>query len=84
MSKFKAHPKHNALSTKEGQKLKGDELVRYVKQHKNEFKGNGDALCVAAGYGTLSKEGKPICEFQPFVKELSNSTDLNILMAEED
>ena len=56
--------------------LKGKDLVEYVKGHKEEFKDNGDALCVGAGYGNYSEEGSPNCDFKPFVKELGKVMNL--------
>ena len=56
--------------------LKGQDLAKYVNGHREEFKENGDALCVEAGYGEYSKDGKPNCDFQPFVKELGKVMSL--------
>ena len=56
--------------------LKGEELAKYFDVHREDFQGNGDALCVEAGYGEYSEDGRPNCNFQPFVKELGKVMDL--------
>ena len=61
---------------KNEKKLKGKELADYVEGNKDSFEGNGDALCVGAGYGDFSEDGTPRCNFQPFVKELGKAMDL--------
>ncbi len=71
----------NRLTSKQisrggNQPLKGKELANYIKDHKNEFNKNGDALCVEAGYGDYAKDGTPLCNFEPFVKELGKVVDL--------
>ena len=57
--------------TKKIQKLRGKELTSYIEQHKQEFDGNGDKLCVAAGYGIQADDGKEKWDFSDFVKALS-------------
>ena len=57
--------------TKKIEKLRGKELTSYIEQHKQEFEGNGDKLCVAAGYGIEADDGKEKCDFSDFVKALS-------------
>ncbi len=68
-----------STSASASKRLKGEALVTYIKKNKGRFGENGDALCVAAGYGTISKDGKPLCEFQSFVKALSNSGNIGLL-----
>ena len=57
--------------TKKIEKLRGKELTSYIEKHKQEFDGNGDKLCVAAGYGIQADDGKEKCDFSDFVKALS-------------
>ena len=57
--------------TKKIDKLRGKELASYIEQHKQEFEGNGDKLCLAAGYGIQADDGKEKCDFSNFVKALS-------------
>ena len=57
-------------------KLRGQELVNFVEAHKQDFNGNGDQLCIEAGYGKYAKNGKAVCNFKNFVKELSKVMDL--------
>tara|TARA_B100001250_G_C19633058_1_gene714637 strand:+ start:292 stop:561 length:270 start_codon:yes stop_codon:yes gene_type:complete len=56
--------------------LKGKALVKFIETHRTDFNGNGDQLCVEAGYGQYSKDGDAKCNFKPFVKELSKVIDL--------
>ena len=56
---------------KKTEKLRGKELTSYIEKHKQEFDGNGDKLCVAAGYGIQADDGKEKCDFSDFVKALS-------------
>ena len=60
---------------KEPEKLKGEELFSYVEQHRAEFNGNGDALCLAAGYGIKGSDGNEKCNFSDFVEALSGAFD---------
>ncbi len=53
------------------EKLKGKDLTSYIDQHKQEFEGNGDKLCLAAGYGVPTDDGNEKCDFSDFVKALS-------------
>lgn len=57
--------------TKKIEKLRGKELTSYIEKHKQEFDGNGDKLCVAAGYGIQADDGNEKCDFSDFVKALS-------------
>jgi len=57
--------------TKKIEKLRGKELTSYIEKHKKEFNGNGDKLCVAAGYGIQADDGNDKCDFSDFVKALS-------------
>ena len=57
--------------TKKIEKLKGKELTSYIEQHKQEFDGNGDKLCLAAGYGIQAEDGRQKWDFSDFVKALS-------------
>mgnify|MGYP007063786756 CR=1 FL=1 len=77
MNRFKNRLLKQSQSTKTYKPLKGEKLVDYVKNHKEEFHGEGDALCVSAGYGNFSEEGKPHCNFEDFVKELGEAMDLD-------
>ena len=52
-------------------KLKGKELAEYIRTQKSEFQGNGDDLCVSAGYGRSSEDGGIKCDLPLFMKELS-------------
>ena len=54
------------------EKLRGKQLTSYIEQHKHDFDGNGDKLCLAAGYGIQTDDGKEKCDFSDFVKALSN------------
>ena len=56
--------------------LRGKELVNYVESHREGLQGDGDTLCVEAGYGEYDQKGHPICNFKPFVKELSQAMEL--------
>ncbi len=59
------------------QRLKGKALAAYVEKNRENFKGDGDTLCVEAGYGEYGNNGEPKCDFKPFVKELSEVIDLS-------
>ncbi len=54
-------------------KLTGDELVSYLEDHREEFNGNGDAICMAAGYSIEAEDGSRKCNFTAFVEAVSNS-----------
>ena len=56
--------------------LRGKDLVEYVEDHREEFEGDGDALCVAAGYGIDEEDGTTKCDLPAFVNELGQATDL--------
>tara|TARA_B100000700_G_C14725801_1_gene705958 strand:- start:449 stop:655 length:207 start_codon:yes stop_codon:yes gene_type:complete len=58
-------------------KLKGKELVDYIEQNKEQLKGNGDELCLAAGYGKTSKEGDISCDLPLFIKEFSQAMGID-------
>ena len=60
---------------KEDKQLKGQELANYIKVKKKDFKNNGDALCVAAGYGKLNSDGTAKCDLPTFLKELSEAME---------
>ena len=47
----------------------------YVEDHRLDFNQNGDALCLAAGYGMKSIEGSQKCNFKAFVKALSSAVE---------
>ena len=53
-------------------KLKGEELASYFKSHRKDFESDGDALCLAAGYGIELNDGTTKCNFTDFVKALSS------------
>ena len=57
--------------------LKGKELVDFVEEHRKDFEEDGDALCVAAGYGKDTADGSTKCNLPAFVNELGQATDLN-------
>ena len=61
---------------KESEKLRGEELASYVEDHRGEFQGNGDALCLAPGYGKTSSDGSQVCNFTAFVKALANVVEI--------
>ena len=61
---------------KELEKLTGEELSSYVEQRRKDFKKNGDALCLAAGYGIKASDGTEKCNFTAFVSALSNATEI--------
>ncbi len=64
-------------SSKSTSPLKGKELLDYFDGHKEGTGGDGDALCIGAGYGEYSEDGKVKCNFPPFVKELDKAMELN-------
>ena len=81
MSKFKnrlikSASTGSSKSSKIKKQLRGEELFNFVEDHRKDFNGNGDQLCVEAGYGEYSNNGDAICNFKPFVKELSKVMDL--------
>ena len=84
MGKFNNRPTKKSPSTNDSdlnkikKQLKGKELVNFVEDHRKDFNGNGDQLCVEAGYGEYSNNGEALCNFKPFVKELSKVMDLEI------
>lgn len=58
-------------------KLKGKELADYIKKYKDQFKGDGDQLCLAAGYGQPSKDGNNMkCDLPLFIKEFSEAMEI--------
>ena len=57
-------------------KLTGKKLASYLEAHREDFNGNGDALCMAAGYGIEKGDGTEKCNFTDFIKALSNAVDL--------
>ena len=75
-----SHKKKNNSKTdstrKNGLKpLKGEKLLDFIEGHKESYEGNGDALCVGAGYGDLLEDGTPSCNFPKFVKELGKAME---------
>ena len=62
---------------KESDKLKGEELASYLENHRGDFEGNGDDLCLAAGYGKIASDGTQVCNFKDFVKAVANAVELN-------
>ncbi len=63
--------------------LKGKELASYIRTHKEEFQNDGDAICIATGYGKQLKDGNQKCNFKPFIKELGKAIDLEDCIDEE-
>ncbi len=61
----------------EQNKLTGKDLVSYLEVHRHEFDGNGDAFCLAAGYGIKGEDGKNKCNFTDFVQALSEAMELS-------
>ena len=57
------------------EKLEGEDLALYIEKHRQEFDGNGDELCLAAGYGIETEDGSEKCDFSNFVKALSLEED---------
>ncbi len=57
-------------------KLTGKELASYLEIHREDFNGNGDAFCVAAGYGVKGEDGTQKCNFTDFVKALSAAVEI--------
>ena len=51
-------------------KLKGQELASYVEENREKFNGNGDKLCLAAGYGITREDGSTKCNLPSFINEL--------------
>ncbi len=58
-------------------KLTGKDLSSYLEIHRDEFDGNGDALCVAAGYGIKGEDGIEKCDFKGFIQALSASLGIS-------
>ena len=56
-------------------KLTGKDLATYLEGHKKEFNGNGDAFCLAAGYGMEDEDGSQKCNFTAFVEAVSTALD---------
>ena len=50
--------------------LKGEELLDYIKNHRDQLEDNGDSLCIGAGYGTYNEDGSTICRLDLFSTEL--------------
>ena len=63
------------MSKKENQ-LKGDALKAYIDKNRDKFKGNGDELCLAAGYGINSDDGSLKCDLPYFINELDKAMHL--------
>ena len=60
-------------SRKVTRKLKGKELADYIKKNKKQLKGDGDKLCLDAGYGMNSNGGVLKCNLPLFIKEFSQA-----------
>ena len=56
-------------------KLKGKELASYFEEHGDDFNGNGDALCLAAGYGIQRGDGTEKCDLSDFINALSTAVE---------
>ena len=63
--------------TIEPNKLSGKDLASYLEVHRDEFNGNGDAFCLAAGYGIKSDDGTQKCNLTDFIQALSNALDIS-------
>lgn len=50
--------------------LKGEDLLNYIENNKNQEEENGDSLCIGAGYGESGEEGSTICRLDLFSTEL--------------
>ncbi len=61
----------------EPNKLTGEDLASYLEIHREEFNGNGDALCMAAGYGIEGEDGRQKCNFTDFVQALSSALEIS-------
>ncbi len=61
----------------EPSKLSGKDLASYLEVHRDEFNGNGDALCLAAGYGIKGEDGIQKCNFSDFVQALSSALEIS-------
>ena len=55
----------------EPKKLTGKDLASYLELHREDFNGNGDALCLAAGYGVTGEDGTEKCNLSDFIQALS-------------
>ncbi len=58
------------------EKLTGRDLANYLKVHSGDFDGNGDELCMAAGYGIETEDGSLKCNFKAFVQALSQAVEM--------
>ena len=61
----------------EPNKLSGKDLASYLEIHRAEFNGNGDAFCLAAGYGIKGDDGTQKCNLTDFVQALSDALDIS-------
>ncbi len=73
----KGSQNNNLNNTNES--LKGDKLLSYIESNKSKFNNDGDALCIQAGYGYKSEEGKTICRLDLFSNELIAARQVNYL-----
>jgi len=76
LTRKKSHETKASQANQMKKKLKGKGLADYIEAHRQDFQGDGDTLCVEAGYGKYSQSGEPICDFKPFIQELSTAVDL--------
>ena len=58
-------------------KLIGKDLASYLEIHRDEFNGNGDAFCLAAGYGVKGDDGAQKCNLTDFIRALSDALDIS-------
>ena len=72
----KSTPVNTSKTNKSQKRLKGKELASFIETHRKDFNGDGDKLCIEAGYGEYATNGHAKCNFKPFVKELSEVMDL--------
>ena len=61
----------------EPNKLTGKDLASYLEIHRDEFKGNGDDFCLAAGYGTRGEDGTQKCNLTDFIQALYDALDIS-------
>tara|TARA_B100001250_G_scaffold352128_1_gene324699 strand:- start:945 stop:1160 length:216 start_codon:yes stop_codon:yes gene_type:complete len=57
--------------------LKGNALKAYIEKNRDKFDGNGDALCLAAGYGINTDDGSLKCNLPSFINELGKAMHLS-------
>ncbi|WP_269622721.1 hypothetical protein [Prochlorococcus marinus] len=59
------------------EKLTGKALAEFIEHHRDEYQNNGDALCLASGYGTKSDDGLVKCNLTDFINALGKALDLD-------